>query len=82
MVTSWSFRSLLENVVHEVLKLVLSWLSVGFCFHWSQYNIHRVDLLELTGTDNGPWKLLVLHCWNDCTDLALQGAVAISDGAD
>lgn len=83
MMTSWSFRPLLEKIVQEILVLEMTWFSVGFCFHWSQNNVHRVDFLEFTGADNGPWNhLLVLHCWHDCTDLALKGAMTISDGAD
>ena len=78
----WSFRFLLKDTVQEVLKLVLTWLSMGFCFHWGQNNVHGIDFFEFAGADYCAGKLLVWHSWQDCADLTLKGAMAIGDRAD
>ena len=78
----WSFRFLLKDTVQEVLKLVLTWLSMGFRFHWGQNDVHGVNFFEFAGADYCTRKLLVRHRRHDCADLALKGAMAVGDRAD
>ena len=78
------FRLLLEDAVQEVLELIATRvLSISFVFHWGQYNVHRIDLFEFARTDHRMRDLCaILHvCWHHGTNLALPGAVSISDGA-
>lgn len=77
-----SFRLLLEDTVQEILKLVLTWLSMGFGFHWGQNDVHGIDFLEFAGADYSARELLVWHSWHYCADLALKGAMAVGDRAD
>ena len=74
---------MLEDTVQQILELILSWLlSISFVFHWSQDDIHGIDLLELTWADYWGSNLSILQGRDDCTDLTFKGAMAVSDRAE
>ena len=78
MVAKWSLR-FLENAVQEILKLVLSGLFVSLSLHWGQHNVDIVYLLKLAWAYGSAWDLLIVHCWHNSADFALERTMAISN---
>ena len=78
VMTKWSLR-FLENAVQEILKLVLSGLFVSLSLHWGQHNVDIVYLLKLTWAYGSAWDLLIVHCWHNSADFALERTMAISN---